>query len=141
MFEKNDKFLLVAKTIVNVYTIIMVGLFCALGIALAAMVHWTYLFVIIFGWLFCFLFWVFAMLILSHIFDVKLIRNKLYGIDNSGLEDFLDADETSEEKSVENNKQNDAIELELVRLQMLVDDGEISEEEYKERIKDLTNKN
>ena len=89
MFERNDKALLTTRTIVIVIIGIFAVLSLVLGIVLAVEIDGVYFLFAFVGWFFCWLAWVFARLYLSYLCDIKLIRNKLYGESNYGLDVFL----------------------------------------------------
>ena len=90
MFEVNDKFLRTVRVILNVW--VWVGAIACIvcGIVLSAIemieVGLPILFV---GPFACWLMWVFGRLYLSYLCDIKLIRNKLYGVGNENLDVFL----------------------------------------------------
>lgn len=90
MFDKNDRTLLTVRTLMNVFTIIFV-IFCAIaGIVLAACGMLAAGLTILFcGPLFFWLVWLVIRLHLTYLCDIKLIRNKLYGIENSALNAFI----------------------------------------------------
>lgn len=125
MFEKNDKALLTARIIIIATIVISAIISLIVGILLAVYVNGLYFLYAFIGWFFCWLLWVFAKLYLSFLCDVKLIRNKLYGIDNKGLEVFIKSD-------VENINQDKKgiVNQSLENLQMLLDSDVITKEEY-----------
>lgn len=90
MFEVNDKSLRTVRVILNVVTWIGVIACIICGIVLSALgmieMGLPILFV---GPFACWLMWVFGRLYLSHLCDIKLIRNKLYGVGNENLDVFL----------------------------------------------------
>lgn len=90
MFEVNDKSLCTVRVILNVVTWIGVIACIVCGIVLSAIemieVGLPILFV---GPFACWLMWVFGRLYLSYLCDIKLIRNKLYGVGNENLDVFL----------------------------------------------------
>ena len=98
MFEKNDGTLFTARVILNVVVwifvlagvisgiILLVNESTALGLVMLLLVPFM-------SWLM----WVVARLFLTYLCDIKLIRNKLYGIDNDYLQAFLGG-ETQEER-------------------------------------------
>ena len=90
MFEVNDKSLRTVRVILNVVTWIGVIACIICGIVLSALgmieVGLPILFV---GPFACWLMWVFGRLYLSYLCDIKLIRNKLYGVGNENLDVFL----------------------------------------------------
>ena len=90
MFEVNDRSLRTVRVILNVVTWIGVIACIVCGIVLSALgmieMGLPILFV---GPFACWLMWVFGRLYLSHLCDIKLIRNKLYGVGNENLDVFL----------------------------------------------------
>ncbi len=90
MFEVNDKFLRTARVILNIWVwggaiVCVIG-----GIVLSAVGMLAAGLPILFAGPFvCWVSWVFGRMHLSHLCDVKLIRNKLYGIGNEDLDVFL----------------------------------------------------
>lgn len=90
MFEVNDKSLCTVRVILNVVTWIGVIACVICGIVLSALgmieMGLPILFV---GPFACWLMWVFGRLYLSYLCDIKLIRNKLYGVGNENLDVFL----------------------------------------------------
>lgn len=90
MFEVNDKSLRTVRVILNVVTWIGVIACIICGIVLSALgmieMGLPILFV---GPFACWLMWVFGRLYLSYLCDIKLIRNKLYGVGNENLDVFL----------------------------------------------------
>lgn len=93
MFEVNDKSLRTVRVILNVVTWIGVIACIICGIVLSALgmieMGLPILFV---GPFACWLMWVFGRLYLSYLCDIKLIRNKLYGVGNENLDIFLKDD-------------------------------------------------
>lgn len=135
MFEKNDKALLTARIIINVIIGIFALLSLVMGIVLAVLVYWALFLTAVAGWLLCWIMWIFSSLYLSYLCDIKLIRNKLYGEDNDGLEAFLNTYK-NEVKSVSATKEKTAdieidVETDLKSIKQLLDEGLISEEQYK----------
>ena len=98
MFERNDKQLLTVRIITNVVTWIFAIAGIIVGIVLSALgmleIGLPILFVVPF---LCWLMWVYVRLHLSHLCDIKLIRNKLYGVDNDNLKVFLEEKLSEEE--------------------------------------------
>ena len=137
MFERNDKALLTTRIIVMVTIGIFAVLSLALGIALAVVIEGVYFLFSFAGWFLCWLLWVIARLYMSYLCDVKLIRNKLYGESNAGLEVFLKAKE-ERSNSIEAKKKQTDIEEELKHLQQLLSSGVITTEEYEKRKSELT---
>lgn len=137
MFEKNDKALLITRIIFLTIIWMMVVASFVVGIVLAVIIDGVFFLVAFAGWFMCWLLWVFERLYLSYLCDVKLIRNKLYGKSNEGLEVFLKPkDERSNSPAV--IAKREAREAELKHLQQLLDSAVITAEEYEQRKKELT---
>ena len=132
MFERNDKQLLTVRIITNVVTCILAIVGIIVGIVLSALgmleIGLPILFVVPFlSWLM----WVYVRLHLSHLCDIKLIRNKLYGVDNDNLKVFLE--EKLSEEEIEELKRVEMQNTEkLIRLKSLRDSGVITEEEFQQ---------
>ena len=132
MFERNDKQLLTVRIITNVVTCILVIVGIIVGIVLSALgmleIGLPILFVVPFlSWLM----WVYVRLHLSHLCDIKLIRNKLYGVDNDNLKVFLEKKLSEEE--IEELKRVEMQNTEkLIKLKSLRDSGVITEEEFQQ---------
>ena len=78
-----------------------------------------------------------ARLYLSFLCDVKLIRNKLYGVDNDGLDIFIssaDKFEKTEEGYYDKSEH-------LKQLKMLLDAGVLTQEEYDKKKEEVINSN
>ncbi len=140
MFDKNDRTLLTVRALANVFTIIFVVCSVVAGIAVAA----CGMLEIGLPILFCgpFLFWIAWLAIrlhLTHLCDIKLIRNKLYGIENNALDVFINktAYVPAEEQTPAFDKQN-AFTYE--QLEKLNHDGFISNEEFERRTRALLKK-
>ena len=132
MFERNDKQLLIVRILLNVVTWIFVLAGIVVGIVLSALgmleIGLPILFVVPF---LCWLMWVYLRLHLSYLCDVKLIRNKLYGVDNDNLKVFLE--EKLSEEEIEELKRVEMQNMEkLIRLKSLRDSGVITEEEFQQ---------
>ena len=132
MFEKNDKQLLTVRIITNVVTWIFAIAGIVVGIVLSALemleIGLPILFVVPF---LCWLMWVYVRLHLSHLCDIKLIRNKLYGVDNEYLKVFLEAKLTEEEMQEQKRVETQNAEK-IARLKSLRDSGVITEEEFQQ---------
>lgn len=93
MFEVNDKFLRTVRVILNVW--VWVGaiacVICGIVLSALGMIEMG-LPILFVGPFACWLMWVFGRLYLSHLCDIKLIRNKLYGVGNENLDIFLKDD-------------------------------------------------
>lgn len=137
MFERNDKALLTTRKIVMVIIGIFAVAFFVMGIVLAVLVHGALFLTAFLGWFLCWLCWVWARLYMSYLCDIKLIRNKLYGESNEGLEVFLKAREERSNSPEMQAKQAET-EAELQHLQQLLSSGVITTEEYEKRKRELT---
>ena len=132
MFERNDKQLLTVRIITNVVTCILAIVGIIVGIVLSALgmleIGLPILFVVPFlSWLM----WVYVRLHLSYLCDIKLIRNKLYSVDNDNLKVFLE--EKLSEEEIEELKRVEMQNTEkLIRLKSLRDSGVITEEEFQQ---------
>lgn len=93
MFEVNDKFLRTVRVILNVW--VWVGaiacVICGIVLSALGMIEMG-LPILFVGPFACWVSWVFGRLYLSHLCDIKLIRNKLYGVGNENLDIFLKDD-------------------------------------------------
>ena len=138
MFEKNDKQLLMVRIILNTVTfifviagiisgiILLVNESTALGLIMLLLVPFL-------SWLM----WVVARLYLTYLCDIKLIRNKLYGVDNDNLKVFLEEKTEIYKQPSQKNSSIDRT-AELLRLKRLLDSGAITQEEFdKEKAKYL----
>mgnify|MGYP001623899011 FL=1 len=90
MFEVNDKFLRTVRVILNVW--VWVGaiacVICGIVLSALGMIEMG-LPILFVGPFACWFSWVFGRLYLSYLCDIKLIRNKLYGVGNENLDVFL----------------------------------------------------
>ena len=112
MFEVNDRSLLTARKIIKVFCVLGAVLFIVCGIILCATCvqevqspsSWRTetavngmqlgfgIGCIVVGPFLCWLAWVFDRVLLAACCDIKLIRNKLYGVGNENLDIFLKDD-------------------------------------------------
>lgn len=134
MFERNDKQLLTVRIITNVVTWILAIVGIIVGIILSASemleIGLPILFVVPF---LCWLMWVYIRLHLSHLCDIKLIRNKLYGVDNDNLKVFLEEKFTKRElQEIELIKAQKT--EKMAKLKALRDSGALTEKEYQNEI-------
>ena len=132
MFEKNDKQLLTMRILLNVVTfifvlagiisgiILLVNDSIALGLVMLLLVPFL-------SWLM----WVVARLFLTYLCDIKLIRNKLYGVDNDNLKVFLEEKQTPEQIAEQKRVATQNAEK-IEKLKTLRDSGVISEEEFQQ---------
>ena len=118
----------------NVFTIIFV-IFCAIaGIVLAACGMLAAGLTILFcGPLFFWLVWLVIRLHLTYLCDIKLIRNKLYGIKNSALNAFI-------KESAPHVPDEELNAFTYQQLEKLNHDGFISNEEFERRTRALLKK-
>lgn len=132
MFEKNDKQLLTMRIIVNVVICIIAAASILVGIILSATAgNALFLLIAVGGAFLSWLAWVVARLYLSYLCDIKLIRNKLYGVDNDNLKVFLEEKQTPEQ--IAEQKRVAAQNAEKIeKLKTLRDSGVISEEEFQQ---------
>ena len=130
MFEKNDKQLLTVRILLNIVTCIFVLAGIISGIILSTSgsvsIGLILMFLVPF---FSWLMWVAARLYLTYLCDIKLIRNKLYGVDNDNLKVFLEEKTEIYKQPSQKNSSTDRTE-ELLRLKRLLDSGAITQEEF-----------
>jgi len=139
MFERNDNALLAARIIIGVFIAIVAVASLVMGLVWAVLIHWAYILFAFVGWFLCWIMWVFMRLYLSYLVDIKLIRNKLYGESNEGLEVFLNAEKGKIDR-VETQEKRQVTSAELERLEQLYMLGKITAEEYekcKEKMMDM----
>lgn len=139
MFYQNDRALRTTRIIIMIIIGIFAGASLAMGITLAIIVHPACFLLTFAGLLFCWLMWVFASLYLSYLCDIKLIRNKLYGEDNDGLEVFLKSHKERENAFIVSEKKAEIEEAKLALDELLKNDM-ISQEEYESQKQDLIDK-
>ena len=160
MFDKSDKALLTFRVLAKVFIIVVflcgiVGgiILCtseqSLVIGILVLVIMPFL---------CWFMWLFNRLVVSYLCDIKLIRNKLYGLDNDKLSNIFapteySDNEDSEEDDGENieitrikdNKMSDIdnyiedndIAIDKEKLYQLFRQNVITEKEYEQLIKEL----
>lgn len=163
MFDKSDKALLTFRVLAKVFIIVVflcgiVGgiILCtseqSLVIGILVLVIMPFL---------CWFMWLFNRLVVSYLCDIKLIRNKLYGLDNDKLSNIFapteySDNEDSEEDDGENieitrikdNKMSDIdnyikdndIAIDKEKLYQLFRQNVITEKEYEQLIKELEDK-
>lgn len=132
MFEKNDKQLLIVRILVNVGTWIGAIGGVIIGIVFSATGLLEVGLPILFGLpILSWVMWMYARLRLCYLCDIKLIRNKLYGVANDNLKVFLE--EKLSEEEIEELKRVEMQNTEkLIRLKSLRDSGVITEEEFQQ---------
>lgn len=123
MFEQNDKTLFTAQSIIKIFCIIGAILCFIGGIILCVtssqevtgnlgeiktITNYTQIIggvaLILFGSLVFWIIWIFSKLIFSTLCDIKLIRNKLYQLDNDNLKSFIE--EESDNTTNDNKKES-----------------------------------
>ncbi len=121
MFERNDKALRTAHTLFTVFLWIFLILCLICGVVCSVVLEsgW-YVLIALFGLLVCFLGWIVNMLIFSFLCDIKLIRNKLYGESNEGLNDFLKSYREQVTEWDEQEKEDERLEAKLADLYQLM---------------------
>ena len=154
MFEVNDKFLRTVRVILNVW--VWVGaiacVICGIVLSALGMIEMG-LPILFVGPFACWVSWVFGRLYLSYLCDIKLIRNKLYGVGNENLDIFLkddgDADAApaptpsatgnfnrpAAQAPASSGEEGKPLSMEertkkLLRLKKLLDAGAITQEEF-----------
>ena len=132
MFERNDKQLLTVRILVNVGTWIGAIGGVIIGIVFSATGLLEVGLPILFGLpILSWVMWMYARLRLCYLCDIKLIRNKLYGVDNDNLKVFLEKKLSEEE--IEELKRVEMQNTEkLIKLKSLRDSGVITEEEFQQ---------
>ncbi len=132
MFEKNDKQLLTIRTIINVVTIlfVIIGIICSI-ILLVNKEIFLGVFLLVFIPFFSWFMWIIWRLIMTFLCDIKLIRNKLYGVENDNMKVFLGERQTPEQ--IAEQKRVAAQNAEKIeRLKYLRDAGVITEKEFQQ---------
>lgn len=134
MFDKNDRTLLTVRALANVFTIIFMVCSVVAGIAVAACGMLEIGLPILFcGPFFFWIAWLAIRLHLTHLCDIKLIRNKLYGIENSALNAFI-------KESAPHVPDEELNAFTYEQLEKLNHDGFISNEEFERRTRALLKK-
>lgn len=144
MFQRNDKFFHMSVTVVNITAIVFAALCLAFGIVAMVVGGITLgmyplgsvgaillsILSTAIGLLGCFLYWLFARLILSHICDVKFIRNKTYDESNTDLIDYYDPPRQPVAE------QTDSV-AQLREWKRLCDDGIIAKEDFERKKEEI----
>ncbi|MBE7100458.1 MAG: hypothetical protein E7364_02465 [Clostridiales bacterium] len=89
MFKKNDKSLLFAKTLLTVACIMLAIFFLICGFMVASRTGGIGIGLILIGCIVIPITYILLLLRLNYYCDIKLIRNKLYELDNTNLEVFF----------------------------------------------------
>ena len=140
MFSRLDKFLKIAKKIVDITALVMVIVgFIAMIILFSTLSsYYTWVGFVVFAGsaLVAGTIWFLGNLGISKMVDVKLIRNKLYGLDNTDLSMFLEKKLTKEQLA-EAERKSKLIAEKKARYKNLLNSGVITQEEYDNEIAKL----
>lgn len=164
MFKKNDRYLQTANTIVDIFLIIAIIACVILGILLLSAgspILRTILVCFILCPFFAWVLWILIKVYLTHVLDVKMIRDKLYRMQNTNAAASLPYDETTDieaekqreeelkmreqqlknlEQIYRDGKTDDPSfrkSMELNRLKIMLEQGFIDQETYQEKIDEL----
>ena len=136
MFEKSDKYFFAARITLNVLHILGMLLFLVVPILVAIFESDTSCLIYLVGVPATVLSWLLTTVLFGVICDIKLIRNKLYCEDTRALAKICAGAEAfknmARERIVRAEKG-----AELKELIAMLDSGEISREEYAERVSEL----
>ena len=136
MFEKSDKYFFAARITLNVLHILGMLLFLVVPILVAIFESDTSCLIYLVGVPAMALSWLLTTVLFGVICDIKLIRNKLYCEDTRALAKICAGAEAfknmARERIVRAEKG-----AELKELIAMLDSGEISREEYAERVSEL----
>lgn len=160
MFDKSDKALLTFRVLAMVFIIVvfLCGIVGGIILCTSEQSLVTGILVLVIMPFLCWFMWLLNRLVVSYMCDIKLIRNKLYELDNDKLSDIFapteySDNEDSEEEDGENieitrikdNKMSDIdnyiedndIAIDKEKLYQLFRQNVITEKEYKQLIKEL----
>lgn len=136
MFEKSDKYFFAARITLNVLHVLGMLLFLVVPILVAIFESDTSCLIYLVGVPATALSWLLTTVLFGVICDIKLIRNKLYCEDTRALAEICAGAEAfknmARERIVREEKG-----AELKELIAKLDSGEISREEYAERVSEL----
>ena len=136
MFEKSDKYFFAARITLNVLHVLGMLLFLVVPILVAIFESDTSCLIYLVGVPATALSWLLTIVLFGVICDIKLIRNKLYCEDTRALAKICAGAEAfknmARERIVRAEKG-----AELKELIAMLDSGEISREEYAERVSEL----
>lgn len=136
MFEKSDKYFFAARITLNVLHVLGMLLFLVVPILVAIFESDTSCLIYLVGVPATALSWLLTIVLFGVICDIKLIRNKLYCEDTRALAKICAGTEAfknmARERIVRAEKG-----AELKELIAMLDSGEISREEYAERVSEL----
>lgn len=140
MFSKNDYFLKIAKILVDVLFVIELIASLLFAIIYAVTLkNALFLLILPGGTISSWVIWIFARLWISFFCDVKLIRNKVYGKSNNNLQEFLGEDYSMKRRSssLDYSSVSNEKEMQIKRLNRLLESGAISESDYNREIRKL----
>ena len=160
MFDKSDKVLLTFRVLAMVFIIVvfLCGIVGGIILCISEQSLVIGILVLVIMPFLCWFMWLFNRLVVSYLCDIKLIRNKLYGLDNDKLSNIFapteySDNEDSEEDDGENieitrikdNKMSDIdnyiedndIAIDKEKLYQLFRQNVITEKEYEQLIKEL----
>lgn len=160
MFDKSDKALLTFRVLAMVFIIVvfLCGIVGGIILCTSEQSLVTGILVLIIMPFLCWFMWLSNRLVVSYMCDIKLIRNKLYELDNDKLSDIFapteysdnedseeDDDENIEITRIKDNKMSDIdnyiedndIAIDKEKLYQLFRQNVITEKEYEQLIKEL----
>lgn len=134
MFSKYDKFLKIARILVDVFFVVNLIASFTLSIVYAV-VDENALYILIFpcGAFLSWVIWIFERVWISFFCDVKFIRNKIYGKSNDDLKEFLSEDDSRKGSG----SLSDVKAMQVKHLNRLLESGAISEEDYNREMRKL----
>ncbi len=143
MFKKNDKYWFRAYALVDAFIIVICSLMLVGGVVILALgISVTDVNGIVTGTLYiigriggAFVMHIVYHLALSLYLDIKLIRNKMYGIDNGDFDKALTEDNSKRRRVAV----QDDITVQIRALKQLCDDGIITQEEFEIKKQSLLN--
>lgn len=160
MFDKSDKALLTFRVLAMVFIIVffLCGIVGGIILCTSEQSLVTGILVLVIMPFLCWFMWLSNRLVVSYMCDIKLIRNKLYELDNDKLSDIFapteysdnedgeeDDDENIEITRIKDNKMSDIdnyiedndIAIDKEKLYQLFRQNVITEKEYEQLIKEL----
>lgn len=160
MFDKSDKALLTFRVLAMVFIIVvfLCGIVGGIILCTGEQSLVTGILVLVIMPFLCWFMWLSNRLVVSYMCDIKLIRNKLYELDNDKLSDIFapteysdnedseeDDDENIEITRIKDNKMSDIdnyiedndIAIDKEKLYQLFRQNVITEKEYEQLIKEL----
>ena len=160
MFDKSDKALLTFRVLAMVFIIVvfLCGIVGGIILCISEQSLVIGILVLVIMPFLCWIMWLSNRLVVSYMCDIKLIRNKLYELDNDKLSDIFapteysdnedseeDDDENIEITRIKDNKMSDIdnyiedndIAIDKEKLYQLFRQNVITEKEYEQLIKEL----